>query len=170
MARGRRLLIRLKRKTMQAALFRLKFPWVLWMHRYMLSRESLRLISGKRSTVQSGTGRLQTTLSPGGYYGGADKEADDSDVRKDFPDTAFWEPTIVTDRKGTARVSFQMPDSLTTWRATVRAHTQATQVGFATRDVIATKDLICRLSTPRSLRWMIRPMCPLSFTTTQTGR
>jgi uncharacterized protein YfaS (alpha-2-macroglobulin family) len=46
-------------------------------------------------------------------------------------------------------VSFQMPDSLTTWRATVRAHTQATQVGFATRDVIATKDLICRLSTPR---------------------
>ncbi len=86
---------------------------------------------------------------PRWYYGGADKEADDSDVRKDFPDTAFWEPTIVTDRKGTARVSFQMPDSLTTWRATVRAHTQATQVGFATRDVIATKDLICRLSTPR---------------------
>jgi uncharacterized protein YfaS (alpha-2-macroglobulin family) len=36
---------------------------------------------------------------PRWYYGGADKEADDSDVRKDFPDTAFWEPTIVTDRK-----------------------------------------------------------------------
>ena len=86
---------------------------------------------------------------PRWYYGGADKEAGDSDVRKDFPDTAFWEPTIVTDRKGTARVSFPMPDSLTTWRATVRAHTPETLVGFATRDVITTKDLIVRLSTPR---------------------
>jgi len=86
---------------------------------------------------------------PRWYYGGADKEADASDVRKDFPDTAFWAPTVLTDRKGTAKVTFTMPDSLTTWRATVKAHTLATQVGSATYDVITTKDLIVRLAAPR---------------------
>ena len=86
---------------------------------------------------------------PQWYFGGADKEGDASEIRKDFPDTALWEPIILTDKKGTARINFQMPDSLTTWKATVRAHTRETQVGFATNDVITTKDFICRLSTPR---------------------
>lgn len=86
---------------------------------------------------------------PRWYYGGADKEAGDSDVRKEFPDTAFWAPTVLTDRRGTAKVAFTMPDSLTTWRATVRGHTLATQVGSATCDVITTKDLIVRMAVPR---------------------
>lgn len=97
--------------------------------------------------------QIMTNYSfPRWYYGGADKEAGDSDVRRDFPDTAFWAPVVMTDRKGTAKVSFTMPDSLTTWRATVRGHTLATQVGSATRDVKTTKDLIVRMAVPRFFR------------------
>ena len=44
-------------------------------------------------------------------------------VRKAFPDTAFWAPSVHTDAEGHARVSLTFPDSLTTWRATVRAVT-----------------------------------------------
>ena len=44
-------------------------------------------------------------------------------VRKAFPDTAYWNPSIHTDANGHARVTFTFPDSLTTWRATVHAIT-----------------------------------------------
>ncbi|MGE5587837.1 MAG: VanW family protein [Clostridia bacterium] len=94
--------------------------------------------------------RVVTNYSfPEWYYGGADKDAGSAEVRKDFEDTAFWNPTIVTDRNGTGKIEFTMPDNLTTWRATARAHTLKTQVGSATQDVVATKDLIVRVATPR---------------------
>src|SRR5208283_1147435 len=70
-------------------------------------------------------------------------------VRKFFPDTIEWLPTIETDAGGKARASFNFPDSLTTWRATVRAVTRNTLVGQVVAKVITRKNLILRLETPR---------------------
>ena len=70
-------------------------------------------------------------------------------VRKFFPDTIEWLPTLVTDASGKARASFNFPDSLTTWRATVRAVTRNTLVGQVVAKVITRKNLILRLETPR---------------------
>jgi uncharacterized protein YfaS (alpha-2-macroglobulin family) len=72
-------------------------------------------------------------------------------IRAYFPDTAFWGPQLVTDRSGKASAAFDMPDSLTTWRATARAVTKDTLVGGATAKVIVRKDLLIRLETPRTL-------------------
>lgn len=72
-------------------------------------------------------------------------------IRAYFPDTAFWGPQLVTDERGEATVDFAMPDSLTTWRATVRAVTTDTLVGAATKKVIARKNLLIRLEMPRTL-------------------
>jgi len=70
-------------------------------------------------------------------------------VRKFFPDTIQWLPTLVTDAGGKARASFNFPDSLTTWRATVRAVTRDTLVGQVVAKVITRKNLILRLEIPR---------------------
>ncbi|MGD1156745.1 MAG: MG2 domain-containing protein [Terriglobia bacterium] len=70
-------------------------------------------------------------------------------VRKFFPDTIQWLPTLVTDASGRARASFNFPDSLTTWRATVRTVTRNTLVGQVVAKVITRKNLILRLETPR---------------------
>jgi hypothetical protein len=70
-------------------------------------------------------------------------------VRKFFPDTIEWLPTLVTDASGKAHASFNFPDSLTTWRATVRAATRDTLVGQVVSKVITRKNLILRLETPR---------------------
>src|SRR2546425_11642549 len=72
-------------------------------------------------------------------------------VRKYFPDTIYWAPTVVTDASGRARATFSFPDSLTTWRATVRAVTRNTLVGQVTQKVITRKNLILRLEIPRFL-------------------
>ena len=70
-------------------------------------------------------------------------------VRKDFKDTAYWQPAAITGNDGRASVKFRLPDNLTTWRATARAVTSDTRVGFARSKVIARKDVILRLETPR---------------------
>ena len=70
-------------------------------------------------------------------------------VRKRFLDTAYWNPSIVTDANGEARVSFSFPDNLTTWRATVRGITASTMCGQAVSSVISQQPMLVRLEMPR---------------------
>ncbi|HEV8487860.1 MAG TPA: MG2 domain-containing protein [Blastocatellia bacterium] len=72
-------------------------------------------------------------------------------IRKDFKDTTFWQPSLMTGADGKATVEVKLPDNLTTWRATARAVTADTKVGAAIAKVVARKDLILRLETPRFL-------------------
>jgi uncharacterized protein YfaS (alpha-2-macroglobulin family) len=72
-------------------------------------------------------------------------------IRKEFKDTAYWQPDVVTGADGKATVSFKLPDNLTTWRATARGVTADTRVGFAVQKTIARKDVIMRLEMPRFL-------------------
>ena len=70
-------------------------------------------------------------------------------VRKIFPDTAFWESDLTTDATGHAKARVPFPDSLTTWRATVRGVASGDQFGGQTAKVIVRKNLILRLAVPR---------------------
>ena len=72
-------------------------------------------------------------------------------VRKIFKDTAFWQPTAVTGADGKATVKFELPDNLTTWRATARGVTADTRVGAAVERVVERKDVIIRVASPRFL-------------------
>ena len=72
-------------------------------------------------------------------------------IRREFKDTAFWQPDVVTGGDGKATVQFKLPDNLTTWRATARAITADTRVGSTVQKVIARKDVIMRLEMPRFL-------------------
>jgi alpha-2-macroglobulin len=73
-------------------------------------------------------------------------------IRKDFKDTAYWQPDVVTGGDGKATVKLdKLPDNLTTWRATARAVTADLKVGSHINKVLARKNLILRLETPRFL-------------------
>jgi len=72
-------------------------------------------------------------------------------VRKQFKDTAFWQANAITGADGRATVKFRLPDNLTTWRATARGVTADTKVGVSKYKVVARKDVIMRLETPRFL-------------------
>jgi uncharacterized protein YfaS (alpha-2-macroglobulin family) len=73
-------------------------------------------------------------------------------VRKVFPDTALWLADIKTDSSGHAQAQLAFPDSLTTWRATIRGATLDTKVGSAMNRVIVRKNLMVRLAVPRFFR------------------
>ena len=70
-------------------------------------------------------------------------------IRKNFPDTAYWVAALRTGADGRARVQFEFPDSLTTWRATARGVTRDTLVGSAVNKVLVRKRLVLSFAAPR---------------------
>ena len=73
-------------------------------------------------------------------------------VRKAFPDTAYWNPNVRIGADGHARVEFDFPDALTTWRTTIRAMTDDGKAGGVVTRVLVRKNLIVRLAAPRFFR------------------
>ena len=72
-------------------------------------------------------------------------------IRRIFKDTAFWQANLVTDAQGRAQVNVELPDNLTTWRATARAVTADLRVGERRTRVVSRKNLILRMALPRFL-------------------
>ena len=72
-------------------------------------------------------------------------------VREEFPDTAYWNPALITNSEGRGQVTMTLPDSLTTWQVDVRGLTMDTKVGQAETQIVATKPLLIRPVTPRFL-------------------
>ncbi|MDA7617891.1 MG2 domain-containing protein [Verrucomicrobia bacterium] len=73
------------------------------------------------------------------------------EVRHDFSATALWEPLILTDKEGRARVTWHMPDTLTTWNVDARCVDMETRVGRTISNVDTRRPLLIRLQTPRFL-------------------
>lgn len=73
-------------------------------------------------------------------------------VRKAFPDTAYWSAEVRTGADGRARVNLEFPDSLTTWRATVRGITADSKAGQSVNRVIVRKNVMVRIAAPRFFR------------------
>ena len=104
--------------------------------------------------VQTATGltlsvdRVNLAVSPqakGGGGGGGEFGV----VRRQFPDTAYWNPSVRTDAQGQATVKVTLPDNLTTWRLSSWGVTADTLVGQSKVDVISSKDLLVRPVAPR---------------------
>ncbi len=69
--------------------------------------------------------------------------------RTDFVDTPLWVPNLTTGEDGHATTSVKLPDNLTTWRLDARAISKNTYVGTGMLDILSTKPLLVRPSTPR---------------------
>jgi uncharacterized protein YfaS (alpha-2-macroglobulin family) len=96
--------------------------------------------------------RVQTTTSFSvEYLGDADKAEPKMTARKRFPDTLYWSPTLQTDAQGKATLTVPLQDTLTTWRATVIAHSKNTEVGWGTCKLLTSKDFLLRVQNPRFL-------------------
>ena len=81
--------------------------------------------------------------------GGGGGPAGEGFVRRRFPDTAYWNPAVHTNKEGKAKVSVELPDTLTTWRLSAKAITADTEVGETKVDVVSTLDLLIRPVAPR---------------------
>ena len=72
--------------------------------------------------------------------------------RRENIDTAAWFPNLQTGADGRTRFTFVMPQSLSRWRITGRAMTQAGMVGQKTAYVVSSKDCYLKWSGPSVFR------------------
>lgn len=72
--------------------------------------------------------------------------------RNAFKDTAYWNPSVHTDQSGNAKVTFKLPDNLTTWTLSAVASTTNTSVGQSTQEIIVGKQIVVRPIIPNILR------------------
>ena len=82
--------------------------------------------------------------------GGGDADVDG--LRADFRPSAHWNPAIRTDRRGRARVTFRLPESLTTFRLMATALTGSHEFGQGQTDVTVTQPLVLQPALPRFAR------------------
>ena len=75
-----------------------------------------------------------------------------SSVRQDFRPLAHWAPAVETNADGEATVSFDLPESLTTFRLMASAYTENNKFGADQTDIVVTKPLVLKDALPRFAR------------------
>jgi alpha-2-macroglobulin len=84
-----------------------------------------------------------------GLEGGSGGE---SGLRRDFRASAYYNPGLVTDAEGHAKVRFKLPDSLTTYRIMAVAAGEDDRFGYAQDRVTTSRPLMGRPAFPRFIR------------------
>jgi tetratricopeptide (TPR) repeat protein len=72
--------------------------------------------------------------------------------REKYVETAYWNPSVVTDKEGKARIRFRAPNALSEYRITARGVTGSdTLAGQAATSLTVRKNFFVDLKTPSSL-------------------
>ncbi len=69
-------------------------------------------------------------------------------VRVFFPETWYWNPSLITDASGTATVNLVAPDSITSWAVEAIASTKDAQIGVGSGNVTVFQDFFVEPDIP----------------------
>ncbi|MFZ3089410.1 MAG: MG2 domain-containing protein [Nitrospirota bacterium] len=87
----------------------------------------------------------------GGDGEGGEPEAVSSRIRKDFNPVAYFNPSVRTNEKGEAKVTFKFPDTMTTYRIYVVACDKGSRFGSYNRNALVVKDFYLEPGLPAFL-------------------
>ena len=73
-------------------------------------------------------------------------------LRKDFSETAFFLPVLLTDSKGQVSWSFDAPEQLSRWRLVLNAHSRGMEHHIESRTIETSRVFSIRPTLPRFLR------------------
>lgn len=73
-------------------------------------------------------------------------------IRENLEETAFFYPSLQTNERGEVAIEFTLPESLTSWRVMVLAHTKDMAVGTIEDETTAQKEVMVQPYMPRFLR------------------
>ncbi len=73
-------------------------------------------------------------------------------IRRDFRETAFFYPSLVTDSTGSIILKFTAPESLTRWKFMGLAHTSNLEIGHIEKELTTRKELMVFPNAPRFVR------------------
>ena len=69
-------------------------------------------------------------------------------IRKEFPETWVWEPTLITDENGKAHLGLVAPDTITTWRVDAIASTKDARMGIGSGNITVFQEFFVEPDIP----------------------
>ncbi|HEV3029698.1 MAG TPA: alpha-2-macroglobulin family protein, partial [Planctomycetota bacterium] len=72
-------------------------------------------------------------------------------IREYFPETLYWQPQLITDEHGRARVTLPAADSITTWRLMANAVTRNGALGYEQANLKVFQDFFVDIDFPVAL-------------------
>jgi len=81
-----------------------------------------------------------------------EENSNQSQIRKNFNETAFFFPQLKTDAEGNVEFSFTIPEALTQWKLLTFAHTKDAASGYTEKTVLTQKPLMVQPNAPRFIR------------------
>ncbi|HKP72470.1 MAG TPA: MG2 domain-containing protein [Pyrinomonadaceae bacterium] len=72
-------------------------------------------------------------------------------LRKDFPETLYWQPAVETDRDGRTKLQFKLADNITTWKMSIIGSTETGELGTVEREIRAFQPFFVEHDPPRVL-------------------
>jgi len=88
----------------------------------------------------------------GGEESGKAAKKMDVKARKNLNETAFFFPHLITEKDGTVKITFTMPEALTKWHFMAVAHGKGMESGFVEGHTVTQKDLMVQPNPPRFFR------------------
>ncbi len=82
---------------------------------------------------------------------GAKRETREVRVRDYFPETWYWNPVLITDEKGTAKIELTTPDSITTWEIKAVASTKDAKIGVTNENLTVFQQFFIEPDIPVSV-------------------
>lgn len=83
---------------------------------------------------------------------GGNQGSEETQVRKNFNETAFFFPDLKTDEDGNISFSFTLPEALTKWKFQALAHTKGLAFGYSSKEIVTQKELMVQPNAPRFVR------------------
>ncbi len=117
-------------------------------------------VGGKAEEKMAPQEVIQTVADSGTISGRADGRTPKSpnelmggiQIRKDFRETAFFYPSLVTDSTGNLILKFTAPESLTRWKMMGLAITKNLEYGSFEKELVTRKELMVFPNAPRFVR------------------
>ena len=82
----------------------------------------------------------------------AESTSESTQIRENLNETAFFYPSLTTDKNGDVSLKFTLPESITTWRFMGLATDKDVRSGMIEGEVVAKKDVMVQPNVPRFLR------------------
>lgn len=83
---------------------------------------------------------------------GEQGQGESTQVRENLNETAFFFPSLITDGNGDVKLTFTLPESITTWRFIGFAHDKDVNYGFLEGEAVAKKTVMIQPNVPRFFR------------------
>lgn len=104
-----------------------------------------------KSSMSDDSFEIVEEMSVDDVMGGNVAEETNS-IRRNFNETAFFYPQLVTNDKGEVQIAFTVPDTNTKWKFRLLAHDKNLNVGQAEATTMSQKDLMVTPNMPRFIR------------------